>query len=161
MKFFLSLFISFLVRPLLPTLVGVEEYCCMWSHSDTQHSAWRLWTRDRSVARASTWQHPTLTRQPRDNPQSQQASGRRPTPLTALPPESACFEFHHLYTSWVLELINNLPTLITKPLKSKFDPSINISSANEKNGASCIHTINRIIRKTGISWDTWVQSTSP
>jgi len=55
------------------------------SHSDTPHSVGLLWTRDHPDAETSTWPHTTLTidRYPchrRDsNPQSQQASGRRPT----------------------------------------------------------------------------------
>jgi len=56
------------------------------SHSETPHSAGLLWTSDRPVAETSTWQHTTLTRdrhsylRRNSNPQSQQASGRRPTP---------------------------------------------------------------------------------
>ena len=54
------------------------------SHSDTPHSVGLLWTSDQPVAETSTRQHTTLTkdRHPRprrdSNPQSQQASGRRP-----------------------------------------------------------------------------------
>ena len=50
------------------------------------HSVWLLWTIDQPVAETSTWQHTTLTTDrhpcPRwdSNPQSQQASGRKPTP---------------------------------------------------------------------------------
>jgi hypothetical protein len=48
---------------------------------DNPHSVGLLWTRDQPVAETSTWQHTTLTRDRRDsNPQSQQVSGRRPTP---------------------------------------------------------------------------------
>jgi len=56
------------------------------SHSDTPHVVGLLWTSDQTDAETSTWQSPTLTRDGhpclrRDsNPQSQQASGRRPTP---------------------------------------------------------------------------------
>jgi hypothetical protein len=32
-------------------------FICTWSHSDTPQSVGRLWTRDRSVAETSTWQH--------------------------------------------------------------------------------------------------------
>ena len=52
----------------------------------TLHSVGLLWTSDQPDAEASTWQHTTLTRDrntcPRrdSNPQSQKASGRRPTP---------------------------------------------------------------------------------
>ena len=56
------------------------------TYLDTPHSVGRLWTSDRPVAETSAWQHTTLTRDrypgPRrdSNPQSQEASGRRPTP---------------------------------------------------------------------------------
>ena len=59
----------------------------MITHSDAPQSVGLLWTSDQPVAETSTWQHTTLTtdRHPcprRDsNPQSQHASGRRPTPL--------------------------------------------------------------------------------
>jgi hypothetical protein len=56
-------------------------------HTATQHSpVVLLWTSDQPVAETSIWQHTTLTRDrhpcPRwdSKPQSQQASGRRPTP---------------------------------------------------------------------------------
>ena len=58
------------------------------SHSDTLHSVRLLWTRDQPIAETFTWQHTTFTtdKHPcphRDsNPQSQQASGRRPKPKT-------------------------------------------------------------------------------
>jgi hypothetical protein len=54
--------------------------------SDAPQSVGLLWTSDQSGAETSTWQHTTLTTDkhpcPRrdSNPQSQQASGRRPTP---------------------------------------------------------------------------------
>ena len=63
----------------------------LWSYSDTPHSVGLLWTSDRPVAETSTCQHTTLTRQKypcpqRDsNPQTQQVSGRRPTPSIARP----------------------------------------------------------------------------
>jgi len=56
------------------------------SHSETQHSVRLLWTSDQPEANTSTWQHTTirgdryLRRRRGSNPQSQQASGRRPTP---------------------------------------------------------------------------------
>jgi len=56
------------------------------SHSDTPHSAILPWTSDQSDTETSTWQHTTLTGDkhscPRrdSNPQSHQASGRRPSP---------------------------------------------------------------------------------
>jgi len=55
------------------------------THTHTHHSIVLPWTRDRTVAKASTWQHITLTqdRHPRhrrdSNPQSHQASNLRPT----------------------------------------------------------------------------------
>jgi len=55
------------------------------SLKDTPHSVGLLWMRDRPVAETPTWQWPTLTtdRHPcfwwNSNPQSQQASGHRPT----------------------------------------------------------------------------------
>jgi hypothetical protein len=77
---------SFLSDVCYLLVVGVEGYCCTWSHSDTPHSVGLLWTRDQPVVETSTWQHTTLTtdRHPcprrNSNPQSQQANGRRPTP---------------------------------------------------------------------------------
>jgi len=56
------------------------------SHSDTPQSVGLLWTNDQPEAATSPWHHTTLTtdiypRPRRDsNPQSQQVSGRRPTP---------------------------------------------------------------------------------
>ena len=70
------------------------------THNDAPQSVGLLWTSDPSVAETSTWQHTTLTTDkhpcPRwdSNPQSQQASGRRPTPSTRRPlgpaPVSLC-----------------------------------------------------------------------
>jgi hypothetical protein len=56
------------------------------SHSGTPHSLRHLWISDQPDTETSTWQHIRLTTDmfpcPRrdSNPQSQQASGRRPTP---------------------------------------------------------------------------------
>jgi len=55
------------------------------SQSDTPHLVGLLWTSDQPESETSTWQHTTLSRDihvPRQgsNPQTQQASGRRPTP---------------------------------------------------------------------------------
>jgi len=58
----------------------------MITHNDALQSVGLLWTSDQSAAETSTWQHTTLTTDkhpcPRwdSNPQSQQASGQRPTP---------------------------------------------------------------------------------
>jgi hypothetical protein len=55
-----------------------------WSHSDTPHSPGSLRTSDHTDAENSTCEHTTRTRDRRDpNPQSQQASGSRPTPHNA------------------------------------------------------------------------------
>ena len=59
------------------------------THNDASQSVGLFWTSDQLVAEPSTWQHTTLTRErhPRlrwdSKPQSQQASGRRPTPYPA------------------------------------------------------------------------------
>jgi hypothetical protein len=61
------------------------------THNDAPHSVGLLWTSDQLAAETSTWQHTTLTADkhpcPRwdSNPQSQQASGRRPTTWTVWP----------------------------------------------------------------------------
>ena len=80
-RFFLSVPSSYLL------VLDAEGYCCIWSQSRTHaHSKWLFWSRDRPVAETCTWQHKILTRdrhpRPRrdSNPQSRQASGRRPTP---------------------------------------------------------------------------------
>jgi hypothetical protein len=79
-------------------LITEAEHCCCtwWSHSRTHiNLVVLLWTIDRPIAKPSTWQHTSFTRgrhpqHRRDsNPHSQQASGRRPMPETARPPESA------------------------------------------------------------------------
>jgi hypothetical protein len=55
------------------------------SHLDTWHTVGLLWTSDQLDAETSTWQHTTLTTERHTclrrewNPQSQQASDRRPT----------------------------------------------------------------------------------
>ena len=61
------------------------------THNDAPQSVGLRWTNDQSVAETSTCQHTTLTTDKHpcpqwdSNPQSQQDSGRRPTPQTALP----------------------------------------------------------------------------
>jgi len=55
-------------------------------HNDAPHSVGLLWTSDQLVAETSTWQNTTITTDKHrcqlwdSKPQSQQASGRRPTP---------------------------------------------------------------------------------
>jgi len=56
------------------------------THNDTPQSAGLLWTSDQFVAETSTWQHTTITTDTTSmppvgfDPQSEQASGRRPSP---------------------------------------------------------------------------------
>jgi len=56
------------------------------THNDAPQSVGILWTSDQFVAETSTWKHTTLTTDKHpchwwdSNPQSQQASGRKPTP---------------------------------------------------------------------------------
>ena len=70
------------------------------SHSDTPHTLGLLWTSDRPDAETSIYT--TLTRdkhlchRPDSNPQSQQASCRRPMPQTARPPGPAKID-HSIY----------------------------------------------------------------
>ena len=67
---------------------GLLSHLITMTHT---HSVGLLWMRDRPVAENTTWQHTTYRRDqhplPRrnSNPQSQQTSGRRPTPLNAWP----------------------------------------------------------------------------
>jgi len=67
------------------------------SHTDKPHSVELIWRNDQPVAKASTWQHTAFTRAthlclpaPRrhSKQQSQQTSGGKPTPYTALLPRS-------------------------------------------------------------------------
>ena len=61
------------------------------THNDAPQSVGLLWTSDQLVPETSTWQHTPLIRDrhpcswQHSKPQSQQASDRRPTPLTARP----------------------------------------------------------------------------
>jgi len=50
-----------------------------WSHSETPHSVGLLGMSYQPDAETSTWQHTTITTD-RQNPWSQQVSGRRHTP---------------------------------------------------------------------------------
>jgi len=65
-------------------VIVAPDHITQHTHTHTQ-SVRLLWSRDRSISETSTWHHTALTRQrylcPRrdSNPQSQQASGRRPT----------------------------------------------------------------------------------
>jgi hypothetical protein len=82
-------------------LLTIED---SWSHSDTPYSVGFLWTGDQPNAETSIWQH-TRDRHPhhrRDsNPQSQQESGCRPTPYTALlmGPAHTWLDVHNLFIS--------------------------------------------------------------
>jgi hypothetical protein len=84
------------------------------THTHTHHSVGLLWTEDESTAETSTWQHRTLRTEkppcPRQdsNPQSQQASGRRPTYWTARPPGSASSSLtkHKINFCWKIKTCN-------------------------------------------------------
>jgi len=76
-------------------ILGVEGYCCTWSHWMTHtHTFGRTPVDERSARRRDLCQNTTFTRDrypwpPRySNPQFQQARGRRLTSHTARPPES-------------------------------------------------------------------------
>jgi hypothetical protein len=79
-----SYFLSWLDGP--PVRQGLLIIEASRSNTDTPHSVGLFWTRDQPVAQTYTWQHTTLTRDrlpfPRrdSSPQSQHASGCRPTP---------------------------------------------------------------------------------
>jgi hypothetical protein len=90
-SFFLSFFLSFLVLTYLyQSIVGVEVILTIYhTHTHTRARAGAvglLRTRNRSVEKTSSWKHTTVIRDeypyPRwdTNPQSQLASGPRPTP---------------------------------------------------------------------------------
>jgi len=92
----------FLVRPLpIAHITHTRARTHRHTHTHT-HSGGLLWTNDQLATETSTWQHTTLTTdrhpcpRPDLNPQSQQASGRRPTLKTARPPESAVQQLTHL-----------------------------------------------------------------
>ena len=82
-EFYASIFSMAQVHLVRQDLLSVEA---LRSHLDTSHSVGHLWTNDEPDAETSTWQDATLTRDRhpcarRDSkPQSQKASGRRPTP---------------------------------------------------------------------------------
>jgi len=73
------------------------------SPSETPHSVWPLLTSNQLNAQTSTWRHTTLTRKRHpysrrnSKPQSQQASGCRPTPLTVCPLVSAVLDIVNTY----------------------------------------------------------------
>ena len=70
--------------------VMASPYGASRSHSlDTPHWVGLFWTSEQPDAKTSTSQNTTLTRDIHLNPQSQEASSRRPTPYTARPLGSA------------------------------------------------------------------------
>ena len=84
------------------------------THNDAPQSVGLLWTSDQLVAKTSTWQHTTLTKDnpcPRwdSNPRSQQASGRRPTPYTAQLLGPAYFSS---VSRWILSMLSGVSGLI-------------------------------------------------
>ena len=93
-----TLYIIFMARqPMVGLRLLIVEVSI--SHTDTPHSVRLFRMSDRPVAETSTWQHTALTRggypcpQRESNSQSQQASGRRPTPWTARPPGLTYFPY--------------------------------------------------------------------
>ena len=92
---FLSSFLSFflILTSFYLLMEGVGGYSCVWSHWLTLTYTLGTSSLDEGSAhrRDSTWQHTTLTRDRhpclrRDkNPQSQQMSGRRPSPSSRRP----------------------------------------------------------------------------
>ena len=75
------------------------------TQNDAPQSVGLLWAGDQPDAQTTIWQHTTLTtdRTPclrwDSNPQSQQASGRRPTPYTVRPLGPAFFNHSSFYIS--------------------------------------------------------------
>ena len=110
-NFFVFFFCIFCLDICLSTLCRCWVYCCPWSYSTTHTHTYvgLLWLSERTNAEASTWQNTSFTRYrnqcPRrdSNPQSRQASGRRPTPLTARPPGSVV-----LNISWWILMITRI-----------------------------------------------------
>jgi hypothetical protein len=86
--------------------------CCTWSHSTTHtYSVGLLCTRDRPVAKTSTRQNTTLVTDIHlclrcdSNPQSQQASVRRPTPwATGIGPVSDSHGIKYTKTKFLILL---------------------------------------------------------
>ena len=80
------IFLNFIWRNSPPLGYGLLIHDVSRSHNDAPQLVGLLWTSDQPVAETSTWQHTTLKtdRHPchrwDSNPQSQQASKRRPTP---------------------------------------------------------------------------------
>jgi len=98
--FYYRYLLSFLLWTLLPTHCSCKGYFCTLPHPMTHththtHSVGLLSTRNRTVAETCACATPAFTtdRLPcfrwDSNSQSQQASGRRPSPQTARPPELA------------------------------------------------------------------------
>ena len=74
----------------------------LWSHSDTPHSVGLLWTSDQPDAETSNWQNTTIITDrlpcPRrdSNPQSQQASCRKP-----IASDRAVTGIGHVWLGWL------------------------------------------------------------
>jgi hypothetical protein len=79
------------------------------THNDAPHSVALLWTIDQPVAETSTSQTQHSQHAPRwdSNPQSQQASGCRPSPLTARPTGTGLL----IYYENIIYILRNLPLL--------------------------------------------------
>ena len=105
------IFFSMALQPLVGQ--GLLTIEASRSDSDTPQSVGLLWMSDQPDAENSTWQHTTLTTDrlpcPRldSNPQYHEASGRRPTLLTARPLGSATFSTYRTqYHEYYILLIN-------------------------------------------------------
>jgi len=90
LSFFLSFFLCLTSSSYSMQVWGLLLNVIILSFTHT-HSVGLFWTRDQPVAETSTWQHTTFQEthssspHRNSNPQSQPASGRRPTPHTARP----------------------------------------------------------------------------
>ena len=86
--FFRTCFCLFVIGATAPQWAMASSFTRFVNHKDAPQSVGLLWTSDQLVAETSTWQHTSLTidihpcHRWDSNPQSHQASGRRPTPLT-------------------------------------------------------------------------------
>ena len=87
------------------------------SHSDKTNSVELLWTSDHPEADNVAWQHTALSRvrhpcrRRYSNPQSQQVSGRRATPLTARPLGSEYYDSPLLVARILsFRISNSIPT---------------------------------------------------
>jgi hypothetical protein len=85
---YMALYVSVAQQPLVEQGLLIIE--ALRSHSDTSRSLGILWTSDQREHRDLYLHNTQHSQETKDsNPQSQKASGRRPTPYTARPPGSS------------------------------------------------------------------------